>query len=102
MIDINKRIAIIESLLAEGSIQSLTYAALECRLTIETICYERFLIAHDYIADADLKGWQPASVVKQVSQEANDLIDQGFELFISTTPVKEGVDLQRNLTHFAA
>ncbi|MDM5181678.1 hypothetical protein PO883_31355 [Massilia sp. DJPM01] len=92
MIDINKRITVIESLLAEGSIQSLTYAALECRLTIETICYERLMIAHKYIAASDLRKWKPAAVVKQVSEEANELIDKSFELFVSTTPSLEGAE----------
>lgn len=94
MIDIKKRIATIEALLAEGSAPSVTYAAMECRLTIEIICYERFLHSQEYISTSDLKNWQPKAVVKQVSEEANELIDKGFELHISTTPVQKGAEPQ--------
>jgi hypothetical protein len=79
-------------LLAEDNAPSLTYAALECRLTIEIICYERLLHSHDYISPSDLKGWQPSNLVRQVSEEANELIDQGFELHISDAPVQEGAE----------
>jgi hypothetical protein len=92
MIDIKKRIATIEALLAEGSAPSLTYAAMECRLTIEVICYERFVHSQEYISASDLKNWQPKAVVKQVSEEANELIDKGFELHISTTPIQKGAE----------
>jgi hypothetical protein len=94
MIDIKKRIATIEALLVEGSAPSVTYAAMECRLTIEMICYERFLHSQEYISTSDLKNWQPKAVVKQVSEEANELIDKGFELHISTTPVQAGAEPQ--------
>jgi hypothetical protein len=90
MIDIKKRITVIEELVAKGTVQSLTYAALECRLTIEQICYERLLISHDYISLADLRKWTPAQVVKQISEEANDLVDSGFTLSISKEPIQEG------------
>ena len=42
MLDIPKRIEIIQSLLLEDTRESLTYAALEGGLTIEYLCYERF------------------------------------------------------------
>ncbi len=41
MIDLRGSIDTIEGHLADGSPRSLTYAALECRLAIERICYER-------------------------------------------------------------
>jgi hypothetical protein len=73
MLDIKKRISVIEDLVAEGTVQSLTFAALECRLTIELICYDRLRVCHGYISLADLKRWTPAQVVKQIAEEANDL-----------------------------
>ncbi|WP_237721954.1 hypothetical protein, partial [Vibrio parahaemolyticus] len=42
VLDLSKKVVEIEKLLEEGSDASITYAALECRLTIEYICYERF------------------------------------------------------------
>ena len=90
MIDIKKRIALVEELMANDTTQSLTYAALECRLTIEKICYDRLLSSHNYIARADLKKWTPAQVVKQVAEEANETIATGLTLSISKKPVQEG------------
>lgn len=90
MINIRQRIALVEELTANGDVQSLSYAALECRLTIEQICYERLLISHDYIARADLKKWTPAQVVKQVSEEANENIASGLTISISKEPIEEG------------
>ena len=72
------------------STQSLTYAALESRLTIEQICYDRLLSSHNYIARADLKKWTPAQVVKQISEEANENIATGLTLSISKEPVQAG------------
>jgi len=90
MIDIKKRIALVEELVAKGSRESLTYAALECRLTIEKICYDRLLQSHNYIARADLKKWTPAQVVKQIAEEANENIATGLTLSISKEPVTKG------------
>lgn len=47
----------IRSLVSAGGRENLTYAALEARLAIEAICYDRLRIAHDYISNDDLKGW---------------------------------------------
>lgn len=71
MINIKERIELIRKLLADGSIQSATYASLECRSTIEAICYERFLIMNSHLSAADLRKWQPRDVIKQVIEEAN-------------------------------
>jgi len=87
MIDIAKRISVIEALLEEGSEASLTYAALECRLTIEQVCYERLKISYDHISYDDLTKWQPRHVVQQVVEDANELAASGFTLSISKNPV---------------
>ncbi|MCF6264530.1 MAG: hypothetical protein L3J24_13205 [Xanthomonadales bacterium] len=83
MLDLKKQIDVIEKLIAENTIQSLTYAALECRLAIESICYERLKISFDYLAYKDLRGWQPKYVVEQVVAEANEMADQEFSLAIA-------------------
>ena len=90
MIDIKKRIALVEQLVANGSTESLTYAALECRLTIEKICYDRLLQSHSYISRADLNKWTPAQVVKQIAEEANENVATGLTLSISKEPVTKG------------
>lgn len=83
MLDLKKRIAVIENLLKENSVQSVTYAALECRLTIEFLCYERFKLNYSYLSAKDLKKWQPIHVVKQISNDIDELINQDFTLSIS-------------------
>ncbi len=62
----------IKRLLNEGTSQSLTHAALECRLAIERVCYEKLTIVHDYISHDDLKRWQPRYVVETIVQEVNE------------------------------
>lgn len=54
MIDIKPAIDRIEKLLSENSIAGVTYAALEARLTIERICYDRLRQCHDYNPHEDL------------------------------------------------
>jgi len=71
LIDLTPSISTIEKFLDENTQASLTYAALECRLAIERICYERLRIAHDYISHDDLKKWQPQDIVKTLIQEVD-------------------------------
>lgn len=72
MINLNPTIEQIEKLLEEGTEASVTYAALECRLAIERICYERLRLAHDYISHDDLRKWQPGDIVKTLIQEIDE------------------------------
>jgi hypothetical protein len=69
MLDIPKRIALIDSLIEEDTERSLTYAALECRLALEYLCYERFKLVYSYLSPHDLKNWRPKYVVKQISDD---------------------------------
>ena len=90
MLDLKSQIVAIENLLQENTIQSLTYAALECRLTIESICYDRLKISYDYLSYDDLRKWQPRDVVRQVVAEANEMADQEFSFAIAPNdPDKE-------------
>lgn len=86
MIDLRPSIAAIETLLRDGSEASLNYAALECRLAIERICYERLRIAHDYISHDDLKRWQPRDIVNVLIQQVDANIASTFTLSISKEP----------------
>ena len=101
MTDIWTQIKKIEDLLDQNSIDSITYAALEARLTIELLCYERLKISYGYISFADLRGWKPKDVVEQVAKEANDLAAAGIKLSISTTPVNQA-EPPRSVSEFEA
>lgn len=72
MINLEPTISQIEKLLEENTEASVTYAALECRLAIEQICYERLRLAHDYISHDDLRKWQPRDIVKTLIQEVDE------------------------------
>lgn len=72
MINLKPTILQIEKLLEENTEASVTYAALECRLAIERICYERLRLAHDYISHDDLRKWQPRDIVKTLIQEVDE------------------------------
>lgn len=89
MIDITSSTSKIEELLAQNTDASLTYAALECRLAIERICYERLRLAHDYISHDDLKKWQPRDIINILIQEVDDKTAETFTLSISKDPVPE-------------
>jgi len=90
MINLQPSIEKIENLLDENTDSSVTYAALECRLAIERICYERLRLAHDYISHEDLKKWQPRDIVKTLIQEVDENVATTFTLSVSTSPLSEG------------
>ncbi|MGK2741850.1 hypothetical protein ACSHT0_13230 [Tepidicaulis sp. LMO-SS28] len=77
----------IESLIVEGSTAALTYAALEGRLAIEKVVYERLQINHKYISPEDLKKWQPKYVVTKLIQEVDANVASSFTLSMSKDPV---------------
>jgi len=83
MLTIAANIKAIEALIEQNTPASLTYAALECRLAIEQICYERLRLAHDYISHNDLSKWQPRDVVKTLIQEVDPGIVSDTTLSIS-------------------
>lgn len=79
----------IERFLEEGSDASLTYAALECRLAIERICYERLRICHNYISHDDLAKWQPKDIVNILIAEVDQSSAETYTLSIGTEPLPE-------------
>lgn len=87
MLWLNEHIRRIEELLIERAPESLTYAALRCRMAIELVCYHRLRIAHDYISPEDLGRWQPRDVVNRLIQEVDPYIASSYTLSISTRPV---------------
>lgn len=90
LIDLKPTISQIEKLLAENTEASVTYAALECRLAIERICYERLRLAHDYISHDDLRKWQPSDIVKTLIQEVDAKVAETFTLSIARESMPEG------------
>lgn len=83
------RIQKIEGLLAEGSGASLTYAALECRLAIEFLCYDRLRVSHDYISHDDLYKWQPKDVVKILINDVYGGLASKIVLSVSKSPLDD-------------
>lgn len=83
MLDISRRVKLINSLLEQNTEQSLTYAALECRLTLEYLCYERFKLYFSYLSENDLKNWQPKHIIKQISDEVDNNVSREFSISIS-------------------
>lgn len=90
MLNLNPAISKIEELVKEDTEASITYAALECRLAIERICYERLRLAHDYISHDDLKKWQPRDIVRVLIQEVDSRAAETFTMSISTSPRPKG------------
>lgn len=76
----------IRSLLNEGDASSLTYAALEVRLALERVCYERLQIAHNYISADDLRTWKPNYVVQTLMEMVDPNIASEWKLSIGSTP----------------
>ena len=92
MLTISENIKTIEELVQQNTPASLTYASLECRLTIEQLCYERLRIAHDYISHDDLSKWQPRDIVKTLIQDVDPYITEDMTFSIS----KNSVDNDKN------
>lgn len=91
MIDLKPSIQRIEALVAQGTPASLTYAALECRLALERVCYDRLRQAHDYIAHEDLNGWSPGAIVKQLVADVDKNATATMTLSISTRPADDNI-----------
>jgi DNA-directed RNA polymerase subunit M/transcription elongation factor TFIIS len=86
MLNVSQRIQVITELLEQNTPESVTYAALECRLAIEYLCYDRLKMALDLVSYADLKGWQPGKVMRAVEKLANEDVATSFTLKIAREP----------------
>lgn len=89
MIWLEKYVQTVEKLLVNENAASLTYAALEVRLALERICYERLRIAHEYISPNDLRSWTPKYVVTTLLQLVDPKITSKVTLSMSTRPVEK-------------
>jgi len=86
MLDVKRRIEVITALLEQRTPESATYAALECRLAIEYLCYQRMQMALELASYADMGGWQPSKVIKAVEQLVDEEITGSFTLSIAAEP----------------
>lgn len=76
----------VRSHLAEGSASALTYAALEVRLALERVCYDRLRTAHDYISADDLRSWKPNYIVQRLMEQVDPKITSEWTLSIGSEP----------------
>ncbi|MCC7706017.1 hypothetical protein IGS59_27615 [Janthinobacterium sp. GW460P] len=86
MLDVKRRIEVISGLLEQRTPESATYAALECRLAIEYLCYERMQLALELASYADMGGWTPSKVVRAVEELVDEHIASSFTLLIASEP----------------
>lgn len=80
----------INALVAEDTEASITYAALEGRLALERVCYDRLRQRHDYISHAQLRAWQPGAVVNQLITEVDEHAATMMTMSMNTHPAVEG------------
>jgi len=78
-------------LLEENSAASVSYAALEARLALEKVCYDRLRQHHDYISHEQLKGWRPKEVIDQLICEVDADIAGTLTLSMSSEPCRPGM-----------
>src|SRR4051812_26241329 len=84
MIDFAPIIRRIGTLLSEDTDQSVTYAALEARLALEKVCYDRLKHVHDYISHAQLRRWQPSAVINQLIADVDQHVAETLTLQIGS------------------
>jgi hypothetical protein len=95
MIDVKNKIDTIRKLLNEGDHHQIRYAALECRLALEKICYERLRLAHKYIPLEKVREWQPPMLLKFLVREVEPSLLGGARISISRTPIEKIGELSR-------
>ena len=82
----------IQALLNENTEESVTYAALEARLALEKVAYDRLRQCHDYISHDQLKRWQPHAVVNTLLAEVDSHAIHTRTLRMSRKPAVPGVE----------
>jgi hypothetical protein len=84
MIDLKSAIARIQELLDQDTPQHITYAALEARLALEKVCYDRLRQRHDYISNGDLKRWQPGYIMNSIIEHVDPFIVEDIQLLVGS------------------
>lgn len=91
MIQLQPVIDRIKALLEQDTDASVTYAALEARLALEKIVYDRLRQRHDYISHDQIKAWTPGEVVKRLMVDVDEHVTDTVVLKMSKSPYVEGV-----------
>lgn len=92
MLELDSTIARIRALLDDESEASVTYAALEARLALERVCYDRLRQRHDYISHAQLQRWQPGAVINTLMAEVDPHL--GHTVVLSMSKGSDDGDLK--------
>lgn len=95
MIQLAPTIQRIRALLAEDNDASVTYAALEARLALEKVVYDRLRQRHDYISHEQLAKWQPGAVINQLISDVDADVTQTRTLRMAKQPA-QGVKPDEN------
>lgn len=91
MLQLEPVIVRIRSLLEQDTDASVTYAALEARLALEKVVYDRLRERHEYISHDQLKAWTPGDVVKRLMVDVDEHLTETVVLSMSKSPYVEGV-----------
>jgi len=81
----------IRALLEQDTDASVTYAALEARLALEKVCYDRLRQRHDYISHDQLRKWQPGAVINTLISDVDAHLTETMTLSMSKTPARDDV-----------
>jgi hypothetical protein len=87
MIHIPPIIERIKVLLNEDTEQSVTFAALEARLALEKICYDRLRQRHDYISHDQLRRWQPGALMNTLMTNVDQHVTKTTIFSIGKNPL---------------
>lgn len=91
MINLHPIIERIETLLNEGTDQSVTFAALEARMALEKVCYDRLRQRHDYISQAQLRKWQPGPLINILIQDVDQHLGKTVVMKIGNGEAVAGI-----------
>lgn len=94
MINLQPIIDRIKALLDDDTEASVTYAALEARLALEKVCYDRLRQRHDYISHEHLRRWQPHKVINTLIADVDANLTETLTLSISKSPARADVKPQ--------
>jgi hypothetical protein len=91
MIHIPPIIERIKELLNEDTEQSVTFAALEARLALEKICYDRLRQRHDYISHDQLRRWQPGALMNTLMTNVDQHVTKTTIFSVGKNPSVPGI-----------
>jgi hypothetical protein len=94
MLNLKPIIDRITALLTENTDASVTYAALEARLALEKVCYNRLRQRHQYISHVQLRRWQPSAIMNTLMEDVDPNVAQTMILSISKDPVQDDIALE--------